>query len=791
MKKTHIVLFVLVLVTGKLQAQEYHFYQDGKKVQYSISPDEVLVKFKQHGARNQFDKLKTDPDVKSSQPLGDNQTAPQIVKLDHNSALNSFIAKAKLNAEVEYVSPILVNARGRKVGAMTNEFIVRLKSKNHEHGLTSLLARYDVSVKEKYAFDDRTFILTSNTKKRNTLELSSLFHESGLFEWAEPNLLLNVTKATADPFYSQQWSLHNTTAPFGGFTDADIDAPEAWSITAGCSAIRIAVLDDGVDLFHPDLTPNLLPGFDATGAGTGGGNATSADSHGTNCAGLIAAAGNNNLGIVGVAYKSKLVPVRVHASNTWPTASQFASSIDWAGNNADVISISINAETNSSLINDAISRAVTLGRGGKGCVFLVATGNYDLATIEIPSSNPNVIAVGATNTCDRRYSGTSCGGNGRGSNYGPGLDVMAPGVKLYTTDLRGAWGENPGDYLPTFGGTSGSAPIAAGVMALILSVNPNLTSTEARAVLERNTDKNTNYSFSTVSGQPNGTWNNEMGYGRINAFKALYSLFTISGPEVLCSSSTYAVSGVPATTASWTGYNVTPSSGSGLSATVSPNGLGSGWIEWTIVNSSCNNPIKVRKNVFVRDYIEGTYTTNSGSTFTLSTTNSVVAGTTSVKLSYPGISSYSWVKTNGPTIYYSIFDSGKQARIDLASGQSVTFRVTATGPCGTSVSRNLTFYVMGGWSYSVSPNPSSSTITVEATSNEEQTRGSANSARYFDNPERKVSVRLYNKHQQVVAIGELENGKLILDVADLPTGIYHLQIADGKNTSFQRVVINH
>lgn len=127
--------------------------------------------------------------------------------------------------------------------------------------------------------------------------------------------------------------------------------------------------------------------------------------------------------------------------------------------------------------------------------------------------------------CDQRKSPTSCDGeNWWGGNYGTNLDVTAPGVKIQTTDMLGAAGYEPGDYVPDFNGTSSSCPNAAGVVALILSVNPGLTLAQVRKILEGTCDKVGGYTYvNNTPGQPNGTWSISMGHGRINAHKALLS----------------------------------------------------------------------------------------------------------------------------------------------------------------------------------------------------------------------------------------------------------------------------
>ncbi|HEX6429583.1 MAG TPA: S8 family serine peptidase [Niastella sp.] len=177
--------------------------------------------------------------------------------------------------------------------------------------------------------------------------------------------------------------------------------------------------------------------------------------------------------------------------------------------------------------------------------------------MSFPASVPAVIAVGASSPCDQRKSPSSCDGEtGWGSNYGTGLDVVASGVKIYTTDLQGSNGYNTsGDYFANFNGTSSATPHVAATVALLLSANATLTGLQARQLLESTTDKVGGYSYTTVAGKANGTWNNEMGYGRINAYRALLGAtgIAMTGPESFCSTATYTISNLPANTdVTWT-----------------------------------------------------------------------------------------------------------------------------------------------------------------------------------------------------------------------------------------------
>jgi hypothetical protein len=317
-----------------------------------------------------------------------------------------------------------------------------------------------------------------------------------------------------DEYWPMQWHLHNT-GQSGGAPGADINALEAWEITTGDPNIVVAVIDLGVDMDHPDLVNNLVPGYDFYQNDDlpepGGGSQI--DAHGTNCAGLVAAEGNNNIGVVGVAWKCKVMPIRMGSEISDQVA---ASAIRWAAEHgADVISCSWGLQ-DASAIHSAVQDVTTIGgigREGKGCVVFFAV-NIQGAQIDIRNTPayPEVIAVGATDEDDARWPY---------SNLGVELDVVAPSGRPYfqgsiwTTDITGAAGLNNRntdilDYTDLHGGCSASAPIAAGVAALILSVEPNLTNDEVRHFLQRSAKD---------LGDPGR--DNYYGWGRVDARAAL------------------------------------------------------------------------------------------------------------------------------------------------------------------------------------------------------------------------------------------------------------------------------
>jgi len=377
-----------------------------------------------------------------------------------------------LKQSFKNVEPVLIYEDGIKQVCF-DEIIIKTKS-----SLGDILKGIDYTFKANEFEENQYLVKLNNYDTSKTFDLINTLFNDRRLEYIEPNFIkLNVLQAPPnDPLLPSQWSINNN-GYLGGTVDADMDIDDAWAIATG-TGIKVAIIDEGVDLTHPDLQANLLAGYDATGGTTNGGSENN-DAHGTACAGIVGAVANNGIGIAGVAYNSKILPIRIAKGvpgQAWTTEIWLANGINWAWQNgADVLSNSWGGGSVSATINGAINNAVTNGRGGKGCVVIFAAGNNN-SSVSNPATNSQVIAVAATSQCDQRKSPTSCDGeNYWGSNYGTNLDVSAPGVKIQTTDISGSAGYELGNYASAFNGTSSACPNTAGVMALILSLKPTLT----------------------------------------------------------------------------------------------------------------------------------------------------------------------------------------------------------------------------------------------------------------------------------------------------------------------------
>jgi len=346
--------------------------------------------------------------------------------------------------------------------------------------------------------------------------------------YAEPNYNGELPLIPDDEYFIFQWNLNNS-GQFGGTPDADIDATDAWNITTGNPSIIIASVDTGVDYTHPDLSDRIwenedeIPGngFDDDGNGfiddTCGWDFCENDNepldregHGTYCAGIHGAVTNNLIGIAGVDWNSKTMVLRCYNRTSWQE-SWYAQGIVYAADNgADIINIEICYSSYPYLIEDVVNYAY-----GKGAYLLAPAGNWNESSPRYPAGFDNVTAVGATNQFDERCDEDDWG-PGKGSNWGNGLDIAAPGQWIGSTtptypDYE-RYPQMPMYYCqPGESGTSAAAPHVAGVAALLLSVNPSLNADELKSLICDNVDPyNSTYYIGT---------------GRINAYKALMALY--------------------------------------------------------------------------------------------------------------------------------------------------------------------------------------------------------------------------------------------------------------------------
>lgn len=391
-------------------------------------------------------------------------------------------------------------------------FYVKLRDINDFSKLKKVATENGVEIVGNNKYMPLWYTLACSKKsKGDALEMANTFYESDLFAACQPDLICEdeLYGDVNDQYFSLQWGLNNT-GQNGGTNGIDINFLKARDLTKGDKNIIVAVLDQGVNLSHPDI--NVYSKSYDTETGTSPSQVRGG--HGTSCAGIISAKTNNNMGIAGIAPDCPVMSISNSLSGKPDSRQKRADGFNYAWRNgAAVISNSWGSGVKFQMLDDAISEALTKGRNGLGCVITFATGN-DNSSVGYPAnSNPKILAVGAISPCGERKSPSSCDGERWGSNYGDEIDVVAPGVKIPTTSNTG--------YTMTFNGTSSACPHVAGIAALVLSVNPSLTQSQVNDIIEQTAQKIGTYSYIQKIDRKNGTWNNEMGYGLCNAYAAV------------------------------------------------------------------------------------------------------------------------------------------------------------------------------------------------------------------------------------------------------------------------------
>ena len=265
---------------------------------------------------------------------------------------------------------------------------------------------------------------------------------------AEPNSMMQILITPNDPSYPQLWGMEK------------IQAPQAWEISTGSNSIIAADIDTGVDLNHPDLSSNLVPGWNLINNTD---NPQDDHGHGTHVAGTIGGIGNNGIGVVGVNWNVKIMPIKVMGANGSGNTATIVNGIKYAADNgARVANLSLGgkgacAPSQQNVVNYAVS---------KGMVVVFAAGNDGSDAINSqPGNCSGVITVGATTASDSRASF---------SNFGNVVEIAAPGVGIVSTYLGG---------YKSAQGTSMAAPHVTGAVALLLSAKPNLSPAEVSECL--------------------------------------------------------------------------------------------------------------------------------------------------------------------------------------------------------------------------------------------------------------------------------------------------------------------
>lgn len=309
-------------------------------------------------------------------------------------------------------------------------------------------------------------------KGRSVDSLIRMYKKNPNVVFAEPDYVATTAMTPDDPKYPEQWA-----HPY-------VNTPAAWSRNTGSSSVTIAVLDTGLDITHPEIAARVVNGYDFV---NGDADPSDDNGHGTRVTGLAAATGNNALGIAGMDWNARIMPVKVMNSSGTGSWSVVARGITHAADNgADVVNLSLGGPASSTL-QAAIKYAYD-----KGVIIVAAAGNSGTEAIAYPAAYPEVIAVGSV-WKDRLSTF---------SNFGSQLSVVAPGESVWSIERGGGYRASAG--------TSAASPFVAGLAGLLHAVKPGIAPAEVKAVIT-----------STARDLGDPGWDKYFGWGHIDAAAAL------------------------------------------------------------------------------------------------------------------------------------------------------------------------------------------------------------------------------------------------------------------------------
>lgn len=313
-----------------------------------------------------------------------------------------------------------------------NEILVRFTESATEESILKCVSSANATVSSSIEDLNIWVVQIPFGKVAESIAAISLCPE---IRYAEPNYMASIADTIpADPDWSLQYGLVN------------IRAPQGWDYSTGSAAVTIAIVDTGVDLSHPDLAAKIVPGHNSINVFS---SPQDDNGHGTHAAGIAAASGNNGVGVAGVSWGARIMPIKVLNSIGNGNFADVADGIIWATNHgAQVINLSLGGASSSITLQDAVNYAY-----GNGVVLVAAAGNTGGNFVLYPARYSNVIAVGAVDSANKRLSN---------STIGPELDLVAPGSFIYST-VVGGYGYKSG--------TSMAAPYVSGLAAILRSVN--------------------------------------------------------------------------------------------------------------------------------------------------------------------------------------------------------------------------------------------------------------------------------------------------------------------------------
>ena len=359
MKK--LLVFVMLVSCSFIYAQNevFMYNPDGTKEYFYVNDKVKYLQYKNSAME----------DVRSLCSIAQkvDTVMPDILKFTLDETNIERFDRNALALDSVFLATELVYINDSTIQWCFNKIMLQVKDNTK---LDNLLDIYDIPYNSYKPFGLAEYEYLVELSVSEAFQYASLLYETGAFNYVVPAFYRY--NGFNNPLYSSQWGLKNT-GQSNGIVGMDINAEPAWSLSTGKDVV-IAVIDCGVQLDHPDLAANLLPGYDALGYGSNGGYSNT-DYHGTACSGIIAAV-DNTVEIKGVAYEAKIMPIRIGFGLSWSDEAAVSAFTYAYTHGADVISCSWGGGSPDPTLTNTINTVVNNGRNGLGSPVLFSSGNY-------------------------------------------------------------------------------------------------------------------------------------------------------------------------------------------------------------------------------------------------------------------------------------------------------------------------------------------------------------------------------------------------------------------------------
>jgi len=574
MMKKILLMFVLCIIVISIHAQHDFFYNHGEQVYYEEDKRSaiIIVSGDSTAVMRVGNRLKS---LSYSIPLDVYFTCDDDVVFLYGDSLSGINTDSIIRyASGNGIDSIIFFSYAKNINGkplwFRNEILVELKENISLQDIMSIIQTYNLTIE----LDTLNEYVLHSENEDDLVRASNSLYESGLVIYSAPDYYSDLVFHSippTDPKYPYQYYLNNSgqivpnkvSNTEHGEEGVDIKAVNAWKFVTQVrndmgNSIKVAVIDDGVEV-HEDLmsgsSSRVLQGWTCGG---GNGSPTENSYHGQLIAGIIAAS-HNDIGVAGVAPNTEIVPIRIQknrehphygwsgyeGNNNYYSNGKIARAIRkaWKKYGSEILNICWSGYYLHDKIERALSKAKQKGRDNKGCIIIASVGNESYTNdINWIGKLPYVISVGAI---DKR--GQHQGYSNYNSNAIKGVNVVAFGGRsdtindnvycdIRSTDRTGSFGITSQNYYDYFGMTSAAAPMVSGVASLMLSVNPNLTSIQVKNIIEQTAQKLYSFQFEPVSStHPNGTWNEKIGYGLVDAHKAVVYAYMYGHDEITLS----------------------------------------------------------------------------------------------------------------------------------------------------------------------------------------------------------------------------------------------------------------